>query len=281
MDIYGQIHEMQRLEELAGGDTPVHRLAPAAKILATFAYLICVMSLERHSVTRLAPFLFYPVLMCAAGDVPPGLLIRRVMPALPFAFFAGLGNLFFERGAAGAASLAGAAGLLSFAMILGRTFLCVAAVMILIAVTPFTDLMDALRRMHVPAVIADLLEMLYRYLSVLFEEAELMLTAFRLRSGGRMLPEISEYAPLISQLFLRSADRAERIYDAMKCRLYGAGREGMPGMAAGAAGAAPGGATCLPAKWSRNDLLFFLAVCGSSVLFALADVPALLGGIVL
>ena len=272
---------MQRLEELAGGDTPVHRLAPAAKILATFAYLNCVMSLERHSVTRLAPFLFYPVLMCAAGDVPPGLLIRRVMPALPFAFFAGLGNLFFERGAAGAASLAGAAGLLSFAMILGRTFLCVAAVMILIAVTPFTDLMDALRRMHVPAVIADLLEMLYRYLSVLFEEAELMLTAFRLRSGGRMLPEISEYAPLISQLFLRSADRAERIYDAMKCRLYGAGREGMPGMAAGAAGAAPGGATCLPAKWSRNDLLFFLAVCGSSVLFALADVPALLGGIVL
>ena len=287
---------MQRLEELAGGDTPVHRLAPAAKILATFAYLICVMSLERHSVTRLAPFLFYPVLMCAAGDVPPGLLIRRVMPALPFAFFAGLGNLFFERGAAGTASLTGAAetvgaaslagtvstaGLLSIAMILGRTFLCVAAVMILIAVTPFTDLMDALRRMHVPAVIADLLEMLYRYLSVLFEEAELMLTAFRLRSGGRMLPEIREYAPLISQLFLRSADRAERIYDAMKCRLYGAGREGMPGMAAGAAGAAPGGATCLPAKWSRNDLLFFLAVCGSSVLFALADVPALLGGIVL
>lgn len=308
MDIYGQIHEMQRLEELAGGNTLVHRLAPAAKLLATFAYLICVMSLERHSVTRLAPFLFYPVLMCAVGEIPPGLLLRRVMPALPFAFFAGLGNLFFERGAAGAAGLAGAAeaagaaglagaaeaagaatlagtvsaaGLLSFAMILGRTFLCVAAVMILIAVTPFTDLMDALRRMHVPSVIADLLEMLYRYLSVLFEEAELMLTAFRLRSGGRMLPEISEYAPLISQLFLRSADRAERIYDAMKCRLYGAGREGTAGTAAGAAGDTPGGAARSPAKWNRNDLLFFLTVCASSVFFAMADVPALLGGLVL
>ena len=49
--------------------------------------------------------------------------------------------------------------MLSFAVILFRTVLCVAAVMILIAVTPFTDITDFLRLMHVPAVFSDLPEM--------------------------------------------------------------------------------------------------------------------------
>ena len=266
MEIHEQIREMKRLEELSAGDTAVHRLNPSAKLLAAFIYLVCIMSLERHSVTRLSPFLFYPVLMCAFASVPAGLLLKRVLPALPFALFAGISCLLFERGPAG--ELAGiriSLGMLSFAMILCRTLLCVAAVMILVAVTPFADLMDALRRMHVPAVFADLLEMMYRYLSVLSEEAELMLTAFRLRSGGRSRPDIREFAPLISQLFLRSADRAERIYDAMKCRLYGD--------AARKTNAADASAR----KWTRGDWTFFLAAAASSLLFALADVPPLLG----
>ena len=262
MEIHEQIREIKRLEELSAGDTAVHRLSPSAKLLAAFVYLVCIMSLERHSVTRLSPFLFYPVLMCVLASVPAGLLLKRVLPALPFAFFAGVSCLMFERGTAGeVAGVRISLGMLSFAMIFCRTMLCVAAVMILVAVTPFADLMDALRRMHVPSVFADLLEMMYRYLSVLSEEAELMLTAFRLRSGGRFRPDIP------GQLFLRSADRAERIYDAMKCRLYGA--------AEGKNNAADASAR----KWTRADRMFFLAVTASSVLFALADVPTILGSL--
>ena len=162
------------------------------------------------------------------------------------------------------------AGMLSFAVILFRTVLCVASVMILIAVTPFTDITEVFRRLHVPAVFSDLPEMMYRYLSVLFEEAELMVTAFRLRSGGRKWPEIQEYGSLISQLFLRSADRAERIYDAMKCRLYGAGGEAGAGQYSAAA-----------RRWNRWDWIFFFAAGGSSLLFALTDIPALIGMAVL
>lgn len=285
----GELRELTRLEELSCGDSAVHRLHPGTKILVTFFYLICVMSLERHAVTRLTPFLFYPVLVCAAAEIPAGLLLRRVLPALPFAVFGGISNLLFERSAAGnLGSFVITAGMLSFAVILFRTVLCVAAVMILIAVTPFTDITEALRRMHVPAVFTDLLEMMYRYLSVLFEEAELMVTAFRLRSGGRKWPEIREYAPLISQLFLRSADRAERIYDAMKCRLYGAGRGGASGAqrsgetVADVSGAQdPGWAVAAARRWSSADWFYFLAAGGSSLLFALTDIPALIGMIVL
>lgn len=267
----GELQELARLEELSCGDSPVHRLHPGAKLLVTFLYLVCLMSLERHAVTRLAPFLFCPVLMCAVAEIPGRLLLRRLLPALPFALFGGIGNLLFERSAAGSfGDFAVTAGMLSFAVILFRTVLCVASVMILIAVTPFPDITEVFRRMHVPAVFSDLPEMMYRYLSVLFEEAELMVTAFRLRSGGRKWPEIREYAPLISQLFLRSADRAERIYDAMKCRLYGAGCEAGTGRDSTAA-----------RRWNRWDWIFFFAAGGSSLLFALTDMPALIGMAVL
>ena len=212
------------------------------------------MSLERHALTRVSPFLFYPVLMGTVAELPAGLLLRRTVPALPFAFFAGLSNLIFEGGVAGT---------LSFVMLMARTFLCVSAVMILIGTTPFPALTGAMKQLHVPGVIADLLEMLYRYLSVVTEEAEQMLTAFRLRSCGRVWPAPREYAPMISQLFFRSADRAERIYDAMQCRLYrGAGT--LPGTAEG---------------WKGWDYVFFFLAGGTSLLFAAADIPGFLGSI--
>ena len=246
--------DLRTLEELAEGNTVLHRLHPGAKLLAAFLYLICLMSLERHALVRVTPFLFYPVLMGSIAELPAGLLFRRTVPALPFAFFAGLSNLVFEGGTAGA---------LSFTVLMIRTFLCVSAVMILIGTTPFPALTGAMKQFHVPAVIADLLEMLYGYLSVVTEEAEQMLTAFRLRSCGRVWPAPREYAPMISQLFFRSADRAERIYDAMQCRLYrGAGT------LSGTAG-----------KWKRRDYVFFLLSGGASVLFAAADIPGFLGSI--
>ncbi|MBQ7535856.1 MAG: cobalt ECF transporter T component CbiQ [Stomatobaculum sp.] len=266
----GSLRELQTLEELSSGNTAVHRLHPGAKLAAVLVYLVCLMSLERHSLSRVTPFLFYPVLMCAVSSLPPGLLFRRTLPALPFALFAGVSNLLFERGTALSLTLpfpGGAVllltvtqGMFSFAMLMCRTLLCVSAVMILIGTTPFPDLTGAMKQMHFPAVLADLLEMLYRYLFVLGEEAELMITAFRLRSGGRVWPVPSEYAPMISQLFFRSADRAERIYDSMQCRL--------------SSGA--GTLTGEIREWNSRDRLFLLLAWGSSVLFAFLDIPMLL-----
>jgi hypothetical protein len=56
----------------------------------------------------------------------------------------------------------------------------------------------------------------------------------------------------------------------MKCRLYGAGRE---------AGSGPDSAA--GRQWNRWDRIFFLTAGGSSLLFALADIPALIGMAVL
>lgn len=57
------LSDLRTLEELAEGNTLLHRLHPGAKLLAAFLYLVCLMSLERHALSRVTPFLFYPVLM--------------------------------------------------------------------------------------------------------------------------------------------------------------------------------------------------------------------------
>lgn len=260
-DIKSRISGIYSLEHLASGDTVIHGLHPGVKIIVTFVYIVCIVSLERHSPGRLAPFFMYPVLMMILAEIPPGMIAPRAAAALPFCIFAGVSNLIFERevllyiGAFGIS-----AGLMSFAVLLIRTFMCVSAVLILMAATPFAEVAAQLRRMHIPELAVTLFEMIYRYITVLAEEASSMLTAYRLRGNGAKWPEIKHFGSFIGQLLLRSADRAERIYSAMQCRCYSLRASNMR-----------------KRRMTAGDIIFVIAAAGSSVLFRFCDIPALLG----
>lgn len=264
-DIRSKINMLYSLEQLAEGDSVIHRLHPSAKILVTFVYLLCVISGPQDVLHVLLPFLFYPVLMMNTAQIPFGMILKRAAAALPFCLFAGISNLILDREVViQLGMIPVTAGAVSFVVLLLRTYLCVSAVLILAAVTPFTKITLQLRRLHVPAFMVMLLEMIYRYISVLVQEAATMVTAYRLRSNGGKWPSVREFGPFVGQLLLRSTDRAERIWQAMQCRCFSL--------------------QDLPAKrekWGYADVLFILAGCGSSVLFRLWDFPAWLGGLFL
>lgn len=268
-DLRGKIGALYSLEQLAGGQTALHRLHPLAKITVTAVYLVCVMSFGNATVGRLAPYFFYPVLMISLADIPFGMIARRTAIALPFCLLAGLSNLLLDHRTAfvlgGLTVTVGAVSLLS---ILLRTVLCVAAVLVLVAVTPFQSMTAALRRLGVPRLAVMLLEMTYRYIGVLAEEALSMLTAYRLRANGKRWPELKDFGAFLGQLLLRSADRAERVYHAMQCRLYGAAQN-------------PQNRRGTAQKFTMGDGLFLLVGAGSAVLFRLFDLPAWLGGLLL
>ncbi|MDD3921721.1 MAG: cobalt ECF transporter T component CbiQ, partial [Eubacteriales bacterium] len=97
-DIRRTISEIYSLEQLAQGGTAIHRLHPLVKLLGCITYIVCVMSFSRTAVFRLAPYVFYPVLIMALAEVPPGMIIKRTAIALPFCLFAGVSNLLFDRG---------------------------------------------------------------------------------------------------------------------------------------------------------------------------------------
>ena len=263
-DIRSKLNEMYSLEQLAAGRTAVHRLHPAVKIIVTVIYIICVVSLERHALGRLMPFLIYPAVVMAAADIPYRMILPRAAAALPFCVFAGVSNLIIERepwARLGALTLT--AGEMSFLVLLARTVLCVSAVLILVAVTPFSELTAQLRRMHVPALFVRLFEMIYRYISVLAEEASTMLTSYRLRAGGAQWPEIKYFGAFTGQLLLRSVDRAERVYHAMLCRGYTLDRT---------AGT--------QRRMTASDRAFIMLAGGSAVIFRIIDISLVIGNFI-
>ncbi|MCL2493659.1 MAG: cobalt ECF transporter T component CbiQ, partial [Clostridiales bacterium] len=219
-----RIHELYALEGLSGQDTAFHRLHPGAKILFTAAYILTIVSFGRYDVLGCIPYFLYPAVVMPLARLPASLLLRRFLIALPFCAFAGVTNFFLDQNTAFTmGGIAVSYGLLSLITILLRTFLCVMAVFILIATTPFPSLTRTLRQFHIPQFFIQLIEMIYRYLGVLTEEAGSMSLAYKLRSAGARGIEMRHMGSFAGQLALRSFDRGERVYNAMLCRGYGQG----------------------------------------------------------
>lgn len=252
-DMRSKLSEIYSLEQLSQQNTMIHRLHPLSKIAVTLVYIICVAAHGRYDLFSLAPFLFYPIIVMALSDVPFFMIGKRALIALPFCLFAGISNLVLDRKPFMAVGkIVVTTGVISFFTILLRTCLCVAAILILAAVTPFSQMSRQLLRMHVPAIFVNLMEMIYRYIGVLLEEADTMLTAYRLRNPYVKWPLLKDMGSFTGQLFLRSYDRAERVYQAMKCRGYGMGDIKID-----------------KRPFSLADWFFLLAGCISSVAFLL------------
>ena len=215
------LHELRSLENLAAGQTAIHRLHPLAKLLSAFLFIVSVVSFGRYDFVRLAPYLFYPFVMMALAELPYKLLLSRVLIALPFCLFAGLSNAILDRAAAFSfGGIVVSFGILSLVTILLKMYLCVMAALLLVATTPFVELATQLRRLHVPLIFVMVFEMTYRYVGVLLEEVYSMTTAYKLRSGTRKALEMRHMGSFVGHLLLRGFDRAERVHAAMRCRGY-------------------------------------------------------------
>ena len=100
-----------------------------------------------------------------------------------------------------------------------KSNLCVFTMLLLTWTTPFVDILEELRRLRLPSVMLTTLALMYRYLPVLGEESRRMQRARASRTfSGRRHIVWSNLTTIIGQLFIRSAERAERIYLAMCAR---------------------------------------------------------------
>jgi cobalt/nickel transport system permease protein len=213
------LNRINSLEELADGTTLIHRIHPMAKMITTIIYLVVVISFDKYNISGLIPFFIYPVMVMSLGEIPYRSVLSRLLIALPFSFFAGLSNPFLDRGTA--FTLLGVPvswGLLSFSSILIKTVLSVMAVLILIATTPMDRLAHELIRMKIPKIFVMQIMLTYRYLGLLITEANNMMTAYHLRSSRQKGILLSHAGTFMGQLLLRSFERADKVYTAMKCR---------------------------------------------------------------
>ena len=257
-DLQHKVQDINSLEKLAGNDTCIHRLHPMVKLLAALFYILIVASFDRYSFGRLVPFVFYPAILMALAEIPYPMLLKRMAVALPFCLFAGLSNIVFDRAAMlHVLTVPVSFGLVSFFTILLRTYLCVMAVLILVSTVPFSALAAQLRRLRVPEILVTVFEMTYRYIGTLLLEASSMFTAYTLRNTRTKGIEMRHSGNFIGHLLLKSFDRAERVYNAMKCRGYAVSHSFRESR-----------------KYTGTDYAFLGLVCLSCVLFRFVDLQS-------
>jgi len=218
-DFKKSILQITTLEELTQKKTPVHRLQPSVKLLITVIYLIAVISYSPYQVSGLIPYIFYPIILMTLGEIPFKPLFQRILIALPFTLFTGISNLIFNKEITLYVMNIGITeGMVSFCSILLKTILTVMAVLILISTTSINDLVYVMIGFRIPSIIVIQIMMTYRYINVLIGEISVMYHAYILRAPKEKGIKLKDMGPFLGQLIIRSFDRADRIYNAMKCR---------------------------------------------------------------
>ncbi len=211
----------------------LHSTDARIKVIVTFALVLLI------ALTPMGAFAayvgFFAIVMAGTliARVDPLTVLKRSLIALPFAG-AAISLIFTVPGPSlGTVPLLGwsisATGLIRFASIMFKSFVSVQAAVLMMQTTHFTDMLWAFGALRVPKILVAIFSFMYRYLFVLADEA-LRLTrardsrsatiggsratgrsiAFRARTTGRM----------VGNLFLRSYDRSERVYQAMVSRGY-------------------------------------------------------------
>ncbi|MDR0402842.1 MAG: cobalt ECF transporter T component CbiQ [Treponema sp.] len=247
------------LEEYAMKDSPLGRIHPGVKLFAAAVYLVCTVSFPATAPGRLAPYLLYPAVLLPLADIPLKAAVIRLVPAMPFALMGGISCLLVMRDPAFAfGNLIVSRGVLAFAAIMLKTVLCVSAALILAGSTPFHVLCAGLRRLRVPSVLCLQLMLCYRYIAVLLEEAQAMYTACILRSTGKRAA-IKDMGPLLGTLLLRGLDRADRVYNAMRCRGF------------------RGTFFAERKTLKAADIVYCAVVCAAAVFFRFFNVPRFIG----
>jgi cobalt/nickel transport system permease protein len=218
------------VEGYVSGTSVVHRLDPRLKLLAALATVL--------TVTITPPPAWYALLSLAAlgwmamlaSSIPVTTMLKRASIALPFAGMAAISLPFTQAGEAlWSGGLLGWTltitdqGLWLFLSVIAKAWLSVLVSGLLVATTPFPELLKAMRRLHMPAVLVTIVAFTYRYLFVLGDEALCLQRARAARSagpGGTVLWRVKVLGGMIGSLFIRSYERSERIYQAMLSRGY-------------------------------------------------------------
>jgi cobalt/nickel transport system permease protein len=187
---------------------PLEGVSPLLKLGTALAIILGTALLPRRPhLAYLVPtgllLLLWPVCL-----MPVGYALRRLLVAE-----------FFVLGIAVLTLFAPAAAAAVFLSAVIKSNLCVFAMLLLTWTTPFHEILQVLRRLRLPPVMLTTLALMSRYLPVLSDESRRMQRARASRTfrrGRRVVWQ--NLTAILGQLFVRSADRAERIYLAMCAR---------------------------------------------------------------
>jgi cobalt/nickel transport system permease protein len=231
------------LDRYQMGESLIHRLDPRVKVVVTVLFILSNVLLPDGAWLAFALAWVLILLSSVLAGLGLGYALKRSFVALPFALAAVTvmfnvpGQPLFVWKLGPWHLVATDAGVIRFASIVLRTWLSVQMAILLTATTRFPDLLHALHHLRVPALLVAIISFMYRYLFVITDEAKRLMRAREARSarpakrvtpasgamaggGGSIAWRARVTGNMVGQLFLRSYERSDRVYNAMLARGY-------------------------------------------------------------
>jgi cobalt/nickel transport system permease protein len=208
-------------EEFSSGNSLIHDLDPRIKIIVATLFSITVAVADRTDVLLLA--LLFSACCVILSSIPLLRVMRRLLLVngfilllwllLPFTY---PGKTLLSVGPFDAT----AEGIRYAFTITIKSNTIILACIALLGTTSIFTLVHALRHLHVPDKLVQLLFFSYRYIHVIYLEYLRLLNAMKVRCfrPRSNLRTNKAYAYLVGMMLLNSYDRSERVYDAMLCR---------------------------------------------------------------
>ena len=233
---------MIALDHYARLDSPLHRWPAREKLLGLGGLILAFSTVNRLS---LLPFMLATTaLLFSLSRLPLSFLLSRLKLPGTFLLAVALVLPFFPAQGAGIDTQSAIAsspppidillqlgpftlyrsGVIALTIIVAR-FVCILTLgLLLFGTAPFMTTVQALRRLGLPPILADMILLTYRYLYEISDSFRTLriamrLRGFRARRLNRMTLQI--LSSLAGSLLVRSYEQSERVYNAMRLRGYG------------------------------------------------------------
>jgi len=208
------------------GQSAIHQWAARPKLVSLLALMFAI-AMVKHLL--LLPWVFVVVIALYLWSQLPLAYLRRRLPYPGLFIVAMVGLLPWVSGETVIWQWTIFAlrleGVQMAALIAGRFLAIVTTGFILLGTTPFLTLLETLRSLGLPPLMADIALLTYRYLFDVANQLAAMRQAMNLRGYGQsrqtMRRQWGWLAALMGSLLLRSYEQSQRVYQAMRLRGYG------------------------------------------------------------
>ena len=215
--------EYPEIDRYASLDSPLHRFDPRAKLIAFLFLIFSVVLIPDLKIAFIG--FFFAIFLLILSGIPLAFVLRYLKWVAMFvlSFFVILAFTFPGEELFNFYFLSiTAEGLYTGSLITLRAFSAVILIFPMIGTMRFDTTIKALDRLKVPNSLVQMLMFTYRYIFVFVDEFQRIWTAmeskgFKLRTTLYALRTIGK---ALGMLFVRSYERAERVYQAMRSRGY-------------------------------------------------------------
>ncbi len=198
------------IDTYANLNTPLHKLNVKTKFISLIIFLFVIIFTPIEYISIFFVYSFVIITLLLSSRVPVSFILKRFIHILPFVILISFSALFRKGGR------------ILFISCLVKASLIITLVLIFSSTTKFDKFLKTLRQLKAPGIFVSLLSFMYRYLFLLEDQLLRTKRAYYSRNINKInnFKIIRTLSNILAVLFIRTFERAERVYLAMCARGY-------------------------------------------------------------